>query len=120
MRRMENRTYADNDEAILAWNTVLFDKFCRFRETLVRGLGPHGGALLDRHPPAEGTRVLDVGCGFGDSTIDIARRVGPKGEAVGIDAAPRFIETATKDAQHACGTQARICVADHSRESIGR
>ena len=31
---MENRTYEDNSEAIEAWNTVLFDKFTRFRHLL--------------------------------------------------------------------------------------
>jgi len=35
---MENRTYENDNEAIEAWNTVLFDKFVRFRDTLTRGL----------------------------------------------------------------------------------
>ena len=32
-----------------------------------------------------GQRVLDIGCGCGDSTLDLARRVGPAGAVRGID-----------------------------------
>ena len=35
--------------------------------------------------------MLDVGCGFGDCTLIIARQVGAAGAAVGVDCAPRFI-----------------------------
>jgi ubiquinone/menaquinone biosynthesis C-methylase UbiE len=116
---MENRTYVDNNEAIEAWNTVLFDKFCRFRDVIVRGLSAHGDALLERHPIATGSRVLDVGCGFGDSTIDIARRTGPTGEATGVDAAARFIEVARQDAAKAGAKNARFVVADVEMETLG-
>jgi ubiquinone/menaquinone biosynthesis C-methylase UbiE len=42
-------------------------------------------ALLERAGLKEGDRCLDVGCGSGDVTLDIARRVGPKGHAIGVD-----------------------------------
>jgi ubiquinone/menaquinone biosynthesis C-methylase UbiE len=116
---MENRTFENNAEAIEAWDTVLFDKFLRFRDIVVRGLERHGAALLDRHPlPAKG-RVLDIGCGFGDSTIAIARALGSGGEAVGVDAAARFIETARKDAQAAGVQNARFVVADAQADALG-
>src|SRR6266542_6483652 len=57
----------DNDVVIEAWNTVLFDKFCRFKHLLIDGLSPHSDAALERHRYPQGARVLDVGCGFGDS-----------------------------------------------------
>jgi ubiquinone/menaquinone biosynthesis C-methylase UbiE len=96
---MTEATFNSNDEAIEAWNTVLFDKFLRFRAPLTTGLAIHGSAVLQRYPVKLGERVLDIGCGFGDTTLDIARRVGPSGSAVGIDAAARFIELATQEAQ---------------------
>jgi SAM-dependent methyltransferase len=116
---METRTYENNSEAVLAWNTVLFDKFSRFREVLTKGLGCHGDALLERHPLTEGSRVLDVGCGFGDTTLTLARAVGPRGEAVGVDAAVRFIEAARRDAEQAHVPNARFLAADVQTDPLG-
>jgi ubiquinone/menaquinone biosynthesis C-methylase UbiE len=101
-----------NAEAIQAWDTILFDKFCLFRKILTTGLGAHGDAILERAPLREGSRVLDVGCGFGDTTIAMARMVGPGGEAVGVDAAPRFVAAAEREAKEAAVANARFFVAD--------
>jgi ubiquinone/menaquinone biosynthesis C-methylase UbiE len=101
-----------NDEAIRAWDGPLYDRFVRFRETVTTGLGAHGEEALRLHPPTLGQRVLDIGCGFGDTTQRIAGLVGPNGEAVGVDAAPRFIEDAIRDAGEAGVANARFIVAD--------
>jgi len=42
-------------------------------------------ALLGRVGLAQGMRCLDLGCGGGDLTLVMARRVGPHGAAVGVD-----------------------------------
>ena len=49
---------------------------------------------LDRLGIAAGERVLDVGCGSGVVTRDIARRVAPGGVAVGLDPSPAFLAIA--------------------------
>jgi ubiquinone/menaquinone biosynthesis C-methylase UbiE len=82
-----------------AWNTVLFDKFVRFRHLLVDGLSQHSEAALERCAYPIGARVLDIGCGFGDTTLRIARSVGPSGAAVGMDCAANFIEACEADAR---------------------
>ena len=43
------------------------------------------GALLDRVGDWTGLRVLDAGCGGGDVSRELARRVGSTGAVVGID-----------------------------------
>jgi ubiquinone/menaquinone biosynthesis C-methylase UbiE len=102
----------DNDIVIEAWNTILFDKFVRFKHLLIDGLAPHSDEALTRHAPAPGMRVLDIGCGFGDSTRLIARRVGPDGAAVGVDCARNFVDAATEESRAMGIANAEFFVAD--------
>jgi len=57
--------------------------------------------LLERAALAGGERALEVGCGFGDLTIELARRVGPSGFAAGIDLSFAMLETAMDSARTA-------------------
>lgn len=90
-----------NEEAVEAWDGVLYDRFVKFRHIVTAGLGAHGDAALRLCAPQPGERALDIGCGFGDTSQQLAELVGPDGEVVGVDAAPRFIETAREEAQGA-------------------
>jgi len=101
-----------NAEAITAWDGPLFERFVRFRHIVTSGLGAHGEKALELYPPKPGERVLDVGCGFGDTTQRLAKLVGPEGEAVGVDAAANFIEAARAEAAEAGVANARFAVAD--------
>lgn len=44
-----------------------------------------GAGCLRELPVKPGDRVLDVGCGFGDTAIKLANIVGPTDEVVGVD-----------------------------------
>jgi SAM-dependent methyltransferase len=109
-------TIQDNNEAIEAWDGPLFERFVRFRDIVTDGLGAHGERALERHPPQPGDRVLDIGCGFGDTAHRIAGLVGPQGHVLGVDAAPRFIESA-RDEYGAANV--RFEVADVERTTLG-
>jgi ubiquinone/menaquinone biosynthesis C-methylase UbiE len=106
------RVAAANEEAIEAWNGVLFDRFVRFREIVTTGLGAHGEVALQAHPPRPGERVLDIGCGFGDTTQRIAELVGSGGSVLGVDVAERFIEAARAEAEEAGAANVEFTVAD--------
>lgn len=103
---------SSNDVVIEAWNTVLYDKFVRFKHLLVTGLAGHSDEILGRNLYPEGSRVLDVGCGFGDSTIRIARLVGSRGEAFGVDCAQKFVREAEYETSAAGVTNAHFFRAD--------
>jgi SAM-dependent methyltransferase len=92
---------AENEEATEAWSGVLFDRFVEFRDLIVEGLKLHGDRAMEMYPPRPGDRVLDIGCGFGDSTQQLAALVGPEGEAVGVDVAEPFIDASIKEAAEA-------------------
>jgi len=58
---------------------------------------PHE-ALLKEIMPLEGKKILDVGCGTGDTVLELTKKVGSKGKAVGIDFSEEGIEKAKKKA----------------------
>lgn len=103
---------ATNQEAVDAWNGVLFDRFLQYRHIVTAGLGAHGEEGLRINPPRPGERALDIGCGFGDTTQRIAGIVGPGGSALGFDAAPRFIELAREEAEAAGLDNVSFAVGD--------
>jgi ubiquinone/menaquinone biosynthesis C-methylase UbiE len=108
-----------NAEAIQAWDGPLFDRFLQYRHILTTGLGAHGDEALRLYPPQEGRRVLDIGCGFGDTTQQIAAIVGASGEAVGVDAAENFIKASISEAEEAGVANARFFVADVQVDDLG-
>jgi SAM-dependent methyltransferase len=90
-----------NDEAVRAWDTVLYERWKKNREVFVGALGGVTEEVFARFPPAEGGRCIDIGCGFGDTTRRLAELVGPGGFALGTDSSPRFIEDARREAVEA-------------------
>jgi ubiquinone/menaquinone biosynthesis C-methylase UbiE len=108
-----------NAEAIKAWDGPLYDRFLRYRHIFTTGLGAHGARALALTRPQSGEHVLDIGCGFGDTTQEIAALVGPEGEAVGVDAAERFIETAREEAEQAGVANASFLVGDVQTMDLG-
>jgi len=103
----------ENAEATRAWNGVLFDKFVRFKPLLTTGLSLHGETLLDRRPPPPGAHVLDLGCGFGDMTRQLAVKLAASGgDAVGVDVAQNFVDASTRDALEAGCKNASFFPAD--------
>jgi ubiquinone/menaquinone biosynthesis C-methylase UbiE len=86
-----------NDEFTAFWNNVLVDKFERFRNILLHGLSCHSEAPLRTLEIAQGARALDVGCGWGDTAIALARKVGPSGSVLGLDCCDAFLEKGRQD-----------------------
>jgi|GEM_PF-6351443 len=98
-----------NADVIEAWNTVLFHKFTRYQHLLIQGLGQHGSKLFECYRPPPGARVVDIGCGMGDTTVRLAELVGSDGEVVGIDCAENFISTSQdRAAEYGAGEAIRL------------
>ncbi|HET8938295.1 MAG TPA: class I SAM-dependent methyltransferase [Polyangiales bacterium] len=118
VQRMESPR---DEQAIIieAWNTVLFEKFVRFRHLLTTGLSVHSDACFRRHPPQFGAALLDVGCGFGETTAELAKAVGADGRAVGVDCADNFVRAAQQLVPQAAHKNLSFMRADVQLEALG-
>src|SRR5262245_17395147 len=105
-----------NAESIAVWNDILVAKFTRFRHVIVDGIDEHSQVALARHPVRAGEQALDVGCGFGNDTIRIARAAGAAGGALGVDVCEPFLAAGRADAARAGVANARFRVADAQLE----
>lgn len=118
IRAME-QIAATNREAAEAWSGSLFDRFVKYRDLVTAGLGAHGEAAMEAHPPRSGEKVLDLGCGFGDTTQRLAELVGPEGEAVGVDVSEPFIAAAREEAEATGAERVSFAVADVQVGELG-
>lgn len=85
----------------LRWQGDTGDRWNEYHEQFEGMLAPVGDALLDAAAFRPGESVIDVGCGAGGSTLDIARRVGPAGRVTGLDISGALLETAKRRAREA-------------------
>ncbi len=89
---------AVDTEFVDFWNEILVPKFIAYKHVLVDGLTHHSEAIFPNLKVKEGDSVLDVGCGFGDTAIKLAHRVGAQGRVLGMDCCDAFMDYGIKEA----------------------
>jgi len=67
----------------------------------IESIGRYRQRMLDLQPVAEGSRVLDVGCGLGHAARDLSPHVGASGAVVGVDASEALITEAIRRTRQA-------------------
>lgn len=82
-----------NEHQAQAWDGVEGDLWARHPEFFESSTRAHQARLMEAAALTPGERVLDIGCGTGDSTLDAARAVSP-GSALGIDLSSRMLDRA--------------------------
>lgn len=87
----------DNTSEIAFWNGDAGARWVAYQERIdpcVRPFGLLALEALEALRPLSGARVLDLGCGCGDTTEELARRVGDRGSVVGIDVSAPMLSRA--------------------------
>ncbi len=75
----------DNTVQIDEWNGALGQRWVEEQADIDAIARPFGLAALEQAAPQLGERVIDVGCGCGGTTFELARRVGATGHVLGVD-----------------------------------
>ena len=100
-----------NEEQAAYWEDRTASWLAAERHT-ARVSGLFGPLAIDRLRLQPGERVLDIGCGSGPTTVELARQVAPEGEAVGADIAPGMIAAARQRAESDGVANTLFVVAD--------
>jgi SAM-dependent methyltransferase len=88
-----------NEQQLALWNGPGAAGLLGVRAELEAATRPLGLAAIDALHPAAGERALDVGCGAGDTALELARRVGPRGAVLGVDVAQPFLAVAREESR---------------------
>jgi len=83
----------------LTQDEVRVSAWAEVREPLELQLAPLGRRALAALAPHPGESVLDIGCGGGETALDLARSVAPDGTVVGVDLSAAVLAFARRAAK---------------------
>jgi SAM-dependent methyltransferase len=107
-RNVEHRS---GDDQPALWNGTAGCAWVDAQDTLDRMYQPFEDLLVHAIIAGTPSRVLDVGCGTGGTTVAVARRLGTAGECVGVDISEPMLAAARDRAERA-GVHATFVRAD--------
>jgi SAM-dependent methyltransferase len=105
-------TPGTNTEQSTYWNDVGGPKWVRYQEMLDRQLDAIGRMVMDVAGVADGETVLDVGCGCGSTSLELAQRVTSHGSVMGVDISKPMLGLARERAQKGQVTNVTFTHAD--------
>lgn len=91
----------ENADQIEFWNSPAGEKWIRFEERLDGGLGAVKERLLERANVTAGEHVVDIGCGTGATTLELAGMAGGGGSVLAVDVSRPLLERAAARAASA-------------------
>ena len=107
-----------NAEQVRYWNEQTGPKWVALQAQLDAQLDALGLRAMERAAIAAGEAILDVGCGCGATTLELARRTGSGGEVLGVDISAPMLEVARRRAAEAGLDNARFERADAQTHAL--
>jgi SAM-dependent methyltransferase len=109
---IDTRAEPANSAQAEYWNAAAGETWAALSDRLDRMIGPLGLATMDALAPATGERIADIGCGCGQTSVELARRVGERGDILGVDISVPMLRVARARADRAGVANARFLEAD--------
>jgi len=101
------------------WNATAGETWSRMHDQLDRQIEPLGLEAMRRLAPGQGERILDIGCGCGQTTMALAKWIGLSGAVIGVDISRPMLEVARGRPLPADARQPEFREADAQSESLG-
>ena len=98
----------ENTAQIEFWNGETGQNWVTHDALMEHMLQPLGESVLDILAPTAGERALDIGCGCGHTSLDLAARVGPEGSVTGVDISAPMLGVARRLADEASNGAAHM------------
>ncbi|MGA0602141.1 class I SAM-dependent methyltransferase [Caulobacter sp. KR2-114] len=109
---MTEATAAANADQAAYWNQQAGPTWAAMQEIMDWQLAPLSRAAIDALAPREGEHILDIGCGAGATSLDLAWRIDPEGSVLGVDIAEPLLALARARADAAGYPQVRFALGD--------
>ena len=108
-------TVADvNADQVDYWSGQTGEQWAEGQDKLDAMLAPFGKAAMEVLDLKPGDHVVDVGCGCGDTSFELASRVGPMGSVLGVDVSAPMLQRAGERLADGAFAHLRFALADAS------
>ena len=88
-----------NEDMRVYWNADAGHSWASMQTRMDLALTPVTAALFDLARPQAGERVLDIGCGTGETSLALASAVGEQGDVLGVDISKPMLAVAEQRAE---------------------
>ncbi|MCW5774801.1 MAG: class I SAM-dependent methyltransferase, partial [Rhodospirillaceae bacterium] len=109
-----------NTAQIDFWNGPTGQRWSKLHKQIEASMRPFAEALIQRLAPKPGERIVDIGCGAGDTALALADRVQGHGMVLGLDVSRLLLQHAVARAANTPEYPLRFVEADAATYALER
>jgi SAM-dependent methyltransferase len=108
----QSSTAMANADQITYWNSRAGQTWAAMQKRIDAQIDPLGLTAIARLAPADGEKILDIGCGCGTTSLELVRRVGASGHVTAVDISKPMLNVARSGAKGAQAANITFLEAD--------